>query len=211
VSAPVLIPEAQSQALLHEIERQAKDETGALLAAAEREARALVAEAYARARRRTREAIVELRREGARRLARARAQAETEARRVAQEHATEAIRCARPLLVDALTARWRDPAPRRAWIAAAAHAARTRLRGEAWTVEHPADWSAADEQQVRTAFATDGDVTSAADAALAAGLRIRANDATLDATIDGLLADAPAVAAQFLAELMPAGPDGDAA
>jgi hypothetical protein len=203
LSPASLISAAQSEALLREIEQQAEEERRAVLAEGEREGHDAVAQAYASARRRTRETIAELRREGARRLARAKAQAETEARRQAQQNAADAIRRAWPLLVDALAAYWRDPLQRPAWIAAAARQARERIRDEAWTVEHPSDWSADEERQFRTAFGGDAAVTFTADRDMPAGLRIRTTHATLDATIQGLLADGPAVAAQLLAEVVP--------
>jgi len=73
-----LIPSLQSHALAREVERQLKNETSAVIAAAESDARAIIAQARADARRRVHEAIQELRREGARRLAGAKAQLETE-------------------------------------------------------------------------------------------------------------------------------------
>ena len=75
-----LIPSLQSDALAREIEQQLKDETGAVIATAERDARALIAQARAAARTRMHEAIQELRREGGRRLSGAKAQFETNER-----------------------------------------------------------------------------------------------------------------------------------
>jgi hypothetical protein len=209
LSPTSLIAAAQSEALLREIEQQAKEESRAMFEVAQREVHAAVAQAHTSARRRTQEAIADLRREAARRLARARAQAETEARGRAQQDATEAIRRAWPLLVDALAAHWRDPARRLAWIAAAARRARELIRGETWTVAHPAAWSGEEQRHFCSVLGTDA-VTFTADGDIAAGIRIRAMQATLDATIPGLLADGPAVAARLLAEMVPASRNDDA-
>jgi hypothetical protein len=199
-----LVSTAQSAALLQEIEQQTSEECKAQVAAAEQQAHALIAQAHAAARRRVREAIVELRREGARRLARAKAQVETQARHRAQQHAVAVIRRAWPLLADALVARWRDPAARLAWADGVGRCARDRLRTGTWTVEHPTDWSADEQRNFRMSLGVGDDaVTFAADREMAAGIKIRAAEATLDATPHGLLVDRLAVAALLLAEIAP--------
>jgi hypothetical protein len=197
-----LIPAAQSDALLQEIERQTHEECLALAASAEREARALVSDARAAARKRMHDAIEELRREGARRLARAEAQRDTEARLSAQQSAVAVIARAWPLLVDALVARWHDPVGQTAWAEATARHARDRLRVDTWVVEHPIDWSADAQRRFGELLdGRDGAVRFEADRNLSAGLRIKAAGATLDATAQGLLADRPAVAGMLLAEI----------
>lgn len=203
MSASVLIPAAQSDALLREIRRQTREESRAVAAAAEQEARAILAQAHADARRRMHEAVVALRREARRRTVRAEAQAETEARRHMHRRADEAIGAAWPLLEQALTVRWRDTSGRRSWIEAVARTAAERLRPGPWTIEHPSDWSAEERDAFRRIVAdvADPELTFTADAALAAGLRIHAGHAVLDATVPGLLADRAAVAAELLAEV----------
>lgn len=197
-----LIPAAQSDALLQEIEQQTREECRTLVTAAEREAHAIVAQARTTARTRMHEAIEDLRREGARRLARAKAQVETEARRRAQRSAVDVIARAWPLLVDALVARWGDPARRSAWVGGVARHARDRLRADTWIVEHPVGWSAQEQRSFGQSLgARDGAVSFVADRKLNAGLRIKAAEATLDATAKGLLADRSAVAGMLLAEI----------
>jgi hypothetical protein len=197
-----LVSTAQSAALLQEIEQQTSDECKAQVAAAEQQAHALIAQAHAAARRRVHEAIVELRREGARRLARAKAQVETQARQRAQQHAVAVIRRAWPMLADALVARWRDPAARLAWADGVARCARDRLRTGPWTVEHPAYWSADEQRNFRIALGAGEDaITFAPDGDIAAGIRIKAAEAKLDATPQGLLVDRQTVAALLLAEI----------
>jgi hypothetical protein len=197
-----LIPAAQSAALLQEIEQQSREESRALLSAAEREAHAIVAQARTAARERMHEAIEGLRREGARRLARAQAQVETEARQHAQQRTVGVIARAWPLLADALLARWSDPAGRSAWISGVAYHARDRLLASTWTVEHPVDWGTEDQQRFSQSLGTrDVAVSFVADHNLNAGLRIKAAEATLDATAQGLLMDRSAVAGMLLAEM----------
>lgn len=197
-----LVTTGQSEALLREIELQANEESRTLLQAADREAQAIVAQSYRGAGRRMKEAIAELRREGAHRLARAKAQAETEARQRAQRRIAEAIKRTWPWLVEALVARWSDSNARRAWITTAGQHARNNICGDAWIVEHPVDWNTDEGQYLRDVLGTENEAvkyTSISD--LDAGIRIRSGQATLDASIQGLLADRPMIEALLLAEI----------
>jgi vacuolar-type H+-ATPase subunit E/Vma4 len=203
MTAAVLIPSAQSGELLRELERETQAECQALISAAEQEARAIVARARGDATERTHAAIVLLRQEGRRRLLRAKAQADTELRLRAHRDASAAIAMAWPLLEAALLACWHDPASRRLWAESALrHAAARLLRGP-WKIEHPTDWSESERQSLPSMLPEDGSVKVEfkADADVAAGLRIRAGQALLDATLQGLLADRAAVAAALLAEV----------
>jgi hypothetical protein len=197
-----LIPAAQSEALLYELEQQTTDECRTVIATARREADALVTQARSSARRRTHDVIEELRNEGIRRLARAKAKVETEARQRAQQCAVEVIERAWPLLVESLVERWRDPAMCLVWTDGAARCGRDQLNVEAWIVEHPADWSDAEKRNFHNSHGAGGNaVTFVANSELTAGIKISAGEATLDATPPGLLADRSAVAALLLAEI----------
>ena len=198
-----LIPTTQSEALLQEIEQQTQDEMRTIADTAEREASAIVAQAHATARRQMHGAIADLRREAERRMAHARAQLETEARLRAQQYAVEALRQAWPLLVEALAERWQDPAARRKWTDGAARQARDRLTAGSWTVDHPATWSADEQRRFRDALGAgaNAEISFTIDPGLAAGLRIRAERATLDATPQGLLADRSTITALLLHEI----------
>lgn len=195
-----LVPSLQSDALAREIEQQLKDEAGAVMAAAEHGARTTLAQARASARSLMHEAIGDLRREGARRLARARAQLETQRRAQAQRQAARAVGEALPLLRDMLDTRWRDPQGRRHWTDGVAQLCTTRLRPGAWLVEHPADWREPEQSAFAAAIGKSDaiDVSFKSDKELTAGLRIKADQALLDATPRGLLADTRAIVALLL-------------
>jgi len=195
-----LIFSLQSDALVREIEQQLAQESGAIAAGAEREARAVMAQARAVARAQVHSAIVKLREEGARRVTRAKAQFDTELRVSAQQQAAQAVRDAMPLLHEALNARWRDRNSRRLWSEAVARACSDRLPPGAWRVEHPCDWNEAEQQQFLTAIGQPVEARFAA-ADIAAGLRISADQALLDATPQGLLADSTMITALLLDEI----------
>jgi hypothetical protein len=198
-----LIPSLQSHALAHEIERQLKNETSAVIAAAERDARAIVAQAHAAARGRVHAAIAELRREGASRLARATAQLDTEQRARAQRQAAKAVSDALPLLREMLDVRWRDRQNRRQWTDAVARLCNQRLRRGVWQIEHPPDWSEPEQRDFTVTIGErDGlEINFKADGDLKSGLRIKADQAVFDATPQGLLADGRTIAAMILDEI----------
>lgn len=198
-----LISALQSDALAREIEQQIESERRAVAENAKREAGAVVAQARRAARRQMHQAIQELRREAERRLSRARAQAEAGERAHAQARVAEAVRAAWPLLRDALATRWANSDSRLRWVKAAAAQAAMRLRANSWVVEHPLDWNAIEQTDFLTALGKRGgaDIAFKADQEIAAGLRIRANQAVLDATPHGLLADHSTISALLLAEI----------
>jgi F0F1-type ATP synthase membrane subunit b/b' len=195
-----LIFSVQSDALMREIEQQLAQESSAIAASAEREAHAMMAQARALARAQVHAAIEKLREEGARRLTRAKAQIDTELRVRAQQQAAQAVRDAMPLLCEALNARWRDRDGRRLWSEAVARACADRLPPGAWRVEHPRDWNEPEQQQFLTAVGKPVQARFAA-ADVAAGLRVRADQALLDATPQGLLADSTMITALLLDEI----------
>jgi F0F1-type ATP synthase membrane subunit b/b' len=195
-----LIFSLQSNALAREIEQQLAQESGVIAAGAEREARAIMAQARAVTRAQVHAAIEKLREERARRLTRAKAQLDTELRVRAQQQAAQAVRDAMPLLREALNARWRDRDGRRLWSEAVARACADRLPPGAWRVEHPCDWNETEQQQFFTAIGKPVQLRFAA-ADIAAGLRVSADQALLDATPQGLLVDSMMITALLLNEI----------
>jgi len=203
MSEASLIPSLQFEALAREVERQLKNETSAIIAAAESDARAIITQARADARRRVHDAIQQLRREGANRLAGAKVKLETELRARAQRQAAQAVRDGFPLLREELDARWRNQQSRRQWTDAVARICPLRLRPGAWCVEHPADWSGPEQRDFMVAIGERAGVhiSFKADGEIKSGLRIKADQALLDATPQGLLADSRTMAALILDEI----------
>lgn len=169
--------------------------------AAARRAEQLLADSRRRMRERVHRAVVEERQRRETALLDARHRIETARRKAVQAHYREFLQEAAPLLLAELEQRWRDAAARRDWCAAAIGEASDRLPGARWAVEHPADWTPDDAQWLAQAFVDSGlpQPESGEDAAISAGLRIRFGGACLDATLEGLLANRPAVEARLLA------------
>lgn len=211
MTTPTLVQTLQSKTLVREIEKEIAAESHAATEASEREARDLVTRARADARQRIHNAIKDLRRQGTREIARARARVETELRMREQRRTAQALAMALPLLGDALAARWRDPRGRALWTQRAAAAGRAHLRSGAWLVEHPTDWMAEEQREFAAAIGPDDgiEISFKADGDLTAGIRIVSDQARLDATPQGLLADAQTIGALLLDAIEQAGPTAD--
>ena len=192
---------AHADALIREIEDEGAKERRAIEEAAEREAAAIVRRALADAHRRAHEEIVALRRESERRLARAAAQIETERRLRDQARAAEILRTGCPDLIQFVVERWAQKEPRRCWIESMAADARKRLPPGDWIVEHPRDWTAEDEAELRAALPPQAVLTFRGTDEIYAGFRIQADGATLDCTPERLLADESVYQARLLAEI----------
>lgn len=109
-------------------------------------------------------------------------------------------------LPEVMQARWTDPKQRCAWIQAAVSEADRVLGGRDWNIEHGADVTPDEcaqwlQHRVRhPGQPGPSNVVWRLDAGISAGIRIRAANACLDATIAGLLSNRADVEAAFLAE-----------
>jgi len=195
-----IIPSLQSDALVRQIEQQLAQESSAIASGAARDARAIMVQARAAARAQVHAAIEGLRQEGERRISRAKAQLDTELRARSQRQAAQAVRDTVPLLREALVARWLERDGRKQWSEAVARVCANRLPPGAWRIEHPRGWSEAERQQFLAAIGKPVEARFEG-ADFGAGLRISADQAVLDATPQGLLADATTIAALLLDEI----------
>jgi hypothetical protein len=195
--------ERNAQALIGLVQGEAESRRDARIEAARAQARALLREARSAARRRVRETVVLERRRGHAELAAARAACDTRRRLCEQRRSAALLAVAWAALPDALVARWQRDAERSAWCARALAMARAALPLRDWSIVHPSDWPPAE----RDAFAADvlratGQPPSfRADAAARAGIAIAAGNASVDATLAGLVADRPEIEASLLQRL----------
>jgi hypothetical protein len=130
--------------------------------------------------------------------------AELEAARRRQEHLVmgDLVRRACERLPAVLEQRWRELGARREWCEAALAVAAQRLCGADWQIEIAPGTSREERETLRgLASALRAGTHSLSERTdLAAGLRVRATGATLDATVDGLLDDLAEIGARFLQE-----------
>jgi hypothetical protein len=195
--------EERERRLLDLIEAYRQSECRDLLSSARAEATAMLSEAFRRARNELHQRVLSERANVRTRLHAARAEHETRLRASGDRDNTRLLELAWPDLRRTLLDRWSDPASRRAWANHAISQARQRLRIGLWTVRHPPDWAAAEWAPFEARLTDElGQAPHfRADGALAAGLVIESEGASLDASLDGLLGDRRRVEARLLALL----------
>ncbi len=195
------ILDLQVNSVLDALRSQQETRCREIESAAARKAEQLLADTRRRMRVRVHRAVTEERRRRETALRESRHRIETASRRRVQEHYRKFLQDAAPLLRAELEQRWRDAETRRSWCEMLLGEAADRLPADRWTIEHPGDWSGDDAQWLEQAFAARELPQPAfvEDEDIAAGLRVRLGPACLDATLDGLLANRPAVEARLLA------------
>jgi hypothetical protein len=195
--------DAQVETLLELVERHRSERCTQLLAQAQERRHTLLAQTYGEARTRMHEAIVTERRRGNEKLDATRAQLETRARQ--QQHRTALLLLQQgwELLGQSVQQRWKTAAQRRLWVCNLLHQALQRLPRCAWVIEHPPGWDSAECSEQLEAIRGHCGVQPQlhTDDQLHAGLRVCADGACLDGTLEGLLADRDAIEAQLLAQL----------
>jgi hypothetical protein len=202
VSAPDSIVAAQLQALLDRLEQDRERRCAAELASARERARAIARAARSEARRRMREATRYERLRIAEALTLRRAELEAVQRREQHGALQELVRRACDRLPAALERRWRESGARREWCEATLVAAARRLRAPDWAIEI-APGSSREERDgllARAGALRTGKHTLREHGQLSAGLSVRAEGATLDATVTGLLDDLAAIEGRLLRE-----------
>ena len=193
--------EAQTVALLRRLAREQESRTRHIRDEAETQAADIVRRARAEARTRVHQAVVDTRREDEMALARKRAALDTQARRSRQATLRELLDRAWQALPAALQSRWLDQTARERWCyAACASARRSLLHLDRLQVEVDPQWLAHVGPLVRGRLDGLSDVGVTTTEGLGAGLRIRAGDACIDATLAGLLAARERIASELLAE-----------
>jgi len=215
--------EKRTAALLALVEEFRSRRCAELLDPARSQARALLRNARAEGRQRVHTAIGEARQRLAGEVGAAQARLATERRLAEQRHAVLVLQQAWSVLREALRARWRDADARRQWLDAhLARALRVLPRerpaaaealapaggdgppGEGgtamWQVEYAADWPAAERESFAARITAAGVATASWQARgdIDGGVRIRAGNNVVDATIDGLLADRAALEGRLL-------------
>ena len=196
--------DAQTTALLRRLGREQETRTRRARDEAEAQVRDILRRTRTEARARVHQAVLDQRREDETALARRRAAIETRLRRARQKTLRQLLDSAWAELPEALEERWGDTGDRLQWCrAACAQALRSLLKTDRIQVEIDSEW--AEElgpvaMQHLTSHASS-QVSIVRIDGLGAGLRVRAGEACLDATLGGLLAARERVTAELLAEV----------
>lgn len=170
---------------------------------AQQQAQARIRAGFQEARKRVSRAIDEERTRARGLLTVNEARLETHNRQRYQDAVQHMLSRARHRLGAALLARWHDTQQRRQWLEHLLGQAMQRLPKAHWQIDHPTGWDSSEIAAWldRVNEHTGVRPTLKGDARIAAGLRIQAGGASLDGTLDGLLADERAVQAKLLAQL----------
>lgn len=193
--------DAQVTALLRRLTREQETRTRRLHDDAQAQANDILRRARSEARGRVSQAVAEARREGELAVARRRAAIDTRERRARQTTIRRLLEEAWRRLPEALEQRWHTADGRAAWCrAACAQALASLLDLGHVQVEVDPEFAAELATTLKAAFAQAAQFEVVPVAGLGPGLRIRAANASLDATRTGLLAARERVAAELLAE-----------
>lgn len=192
--------EQRKAALLMLVEDYRARRCAELLDPAREQARTLLRSARAEGRRRVHTTISEARQRLAGEVGAAQARLATERRLAAQRHAVQVLQQAWSALREALHARWTNAAARRLWLDAHLARALRVLPRSRWEIEFARDWPLAEREALAARIASAGvaEASWLAREDIDGGVRIRAGNNVVDATIDGLLADRAALEGRLL-------------
>jgi hypothetical protein len=195
--------EERTRALLALVDEYRESKSGEILGAARAEARTLLAHAFRLARSRVHEAIVDERKRHDAAVAAAQAKLHTRQRLAHQGREAAMLAEGWRRLPAALAERWGTPAGRRRWAETHLGRALAALPRTKWEVAHASGWPVDEREGAAGWLAAHGgpEVAFAEDAGLAAGFRVRAGYNTLDATLEGLLADRKGIEGRLLHHL----------
>jgi vacuolar-type H+-ATPase subunit E/Vma4 len=196
----------QVEALLQRVTDDRERRCAAIRAAADEQAKRIVRSARTEARNNVRNAVIQERARMDFEIRQATARADIEVRRRERQKSRELLEQMWAAIADGIESRWREPALRRAWIDAAMSQAGALLSGREWLIEVGSDGTEQERSDLtdRARERGAGMVEWSLDAAMPAGLKIRAGNVCVDATVPGLLAQRDAIEAAFLAEYLPA-------
>lgn len=192
--------ERQMQALLTLLEEDRRRQCDALIADAQARARSVVQEAHRDARARIRDTFAVERQRLDEQVRAAAASLQTEHRLSDQERLAELLRLAWQMLPEALLERWKDPGPRRKWVAQVIAMAHRLLPHEMWTLRVAPGWPAEERDEALQSVARRLGYTPGCSEGpdIQAGLLIIAAGNRLDATLGGLLGDRASIESRLL-------------
>lgn len=194
---------AQLLNLLQVVERNRDERCRVLLDEARTQARQLLQQAHREARERLHRTVLATRKEARQQLASAQAQRQTRLR--LQRHRADEVLLARAWapLGKQLLQRWERQDSRMLWIDNLIEQARSMLLGRHWKIEHPPGWPEPERAALASRLARElgAPPVFVAQAQIAAGLRICAGPACIDATQEGLLRARTRIEAMMLATL----------
>lgn len=199
---PDSIIDAQVQRLLDIVRLYQQEQSDALLSEAQRESREVIRQAYQLARNNVHQDIQLTRQHIRDTMAAARAKQHTLMMQQRHTAASSFLEQCWGMLEQSLQARWQQPEYRWAWVTKILSTASAVVPAKEWLVEHPLDWASQEQQQLADQVKTRPDIQLQFNSMseLTAGIRISADGAIVDGSLQGLMADRSAIEALILAQ-----------
>ena len=195
------IVETQVRAMLDGIDADLARRRAEILAETEAEAQNMLTEARRRARARMSQAVAQEREHRDHSLRRARAALASRVRRKRQALDKEQLAEGHERLREALVERWREPAARAEWARTLIEEAGRLLPNGRWRVEYPARLDPVEAARLLDSPSGNPSAERIPSEDIQAGFRLRCQDAELDMSVDGLLAQVDEMAGELLAEI----------
>ncbi len=202
INMPSSIVDAQVQRLLEVVNEYQQQQCDELLNHAHTQSRKIIRQAFRNARLRVHHDIQASRQNMQQELAATRAKQHTSL--MQQKHRKDQgfLNQSWNNLADKLRERWQQPQQRKAWVQSITLTALKVLPGQSWKVTCPADWPKTEQEEflgtVNKAGKREVSFDSTTD--IVAGVRISADAALVDGTVDGLMRDRGRIESEMLAQ-----------
>ena len=199
---PSSIVDAQVQRLLEIVNDYQKEQCDVLLEEAHKQSRKIIRQAYRNARLRLHRDIQESRQNMQQELSATRAKQHTFMMQQKHRQDQEFLDQAWKMLKEELLERWRNPQQRQLWVQNIIVAALKMLPGQSWQVAHPSDWSSVEQNDFRKSVESisDREISFNRDDNIVAGIRVSADAALVDGTVQGLMADRIRIESEMLSQ-----------
>lgn len=197
---PGSIVDAQLQRLLEVVNNYQQQACATLMQQAQEQSSHIVRQAYQQARMRFKQDIQESRQQMEASLFAAKAKQHTFMMQQKHQVDREFLDKAWELLKIQLGSRWSNLHSRVLWIQKLANVAQDILSADQWLVEYPEGLPENEKQEIQRVVADtfSRSCQFCENADLSAGIRIKADDAIIDGSISGLLADKVGIESSFL-------------
>jgi len=202
MSDQLLIPDAQAKSLIDEINEKTQNQSDDILSVAQTEAAAIINAAHGDARARLHNVVRRLRKSRETSLSREKARLALERSLQHQKEDAQLLTRGLPLVENAMRRRWDDSSARQIWISQALEIASGFLVPGHWIIYLPPTIQADEFNRICSGVDIAGGITLELvfDPEIKTGLRIEMDDAVVDATLAGLLADTETIKSMLLAE-----------
>ena len=199
---PVSIVDAQVQRLLEIVSNYQQEQCGVLTEQARQQSQQIIQLAYREARLRLHHDIQDSRQHMQQELSATRAKLHTMMMQQRHRADQEFLAQSWELLVSKLLQRWQKPEQRKLWVQKIFDTAIQVLPAEQWQVDHPPDWPTAEKKQFEEMLAHNAQkkLVVLPDADMKAGIRISADGALVDGSLEGMLSDRVRIESEVLAQ-----------